>query len=83
MNCIKCGEDTRVTTTYQNANGITRRRRICLFCDFRFTTRERADERDIERAVMPEAPQEGKGVDNLSHAWYNPSSTNKPIEDTP
>ena len=77
MNCIKCGEDTRVTTTYQNASGITRRRRICLFCDFRFTTRERADERDIERAVMLEDPQEKGGVDRLSDVWYNSSSTNK------
>ena len=78
MNCIKCGECTRVTTTYQNANGVTRRRRICLFCDFRFTTREKADERDIERAEMLEAPQEKEGVDRLSQAWYNSSPTNKP-----
>jgi transcriptional regulator NrdR family protein len=78
MNCIKCGEDTRVTTTYQNANGITRRRRICLFCDFRFTTRERADERDVERAETPEPSGENPGVDNLSDTWYNSSSTNKP-----
>lgn len=79
MNCIKCNEDTRVTTTYQNANGITRRRRICLFCDFRFTTREKADERDLERAKNPESSGEVvEGVDRLSHAWYNSSPTNKP-----
>ena len=79
MNCIKCGEETRVTTTYQNANGVTRRRRICNHCDFRFTTRERADERDIERAETPEPPEEERrGLDNLSHVWYNGSPTNKP-----
>lgn len=80
MNCIKCGEDTRVTTTYQNANGITRRRRICNHCEFRFTTREKADERDIERAELPEPPKDKKrkGVDNLSQVWYNSSPTNKP-----
>jgi DNA-directed RNA polymerase subunit RPC12/RpoP len=71
MNCIKCGEDTRVTTTYQNANGITRRRRTCNHCEFRFTTRERPE--------MPESPEDGKnGLDNLSHVWYNGSPTNKP-----
>jgi transcriptional regulator NrdR family protein len=80
MNCIKCGEDTRVATTYQNANGVTRRRRICIFCDFRFTTREKADDRDIERAEMPEEERERgeEGVDRLSQAWYNSSPTNKP-----
>ena len=79
MNCIKCGEDTRVTTTYQNVNGITRRRRICLFCDFRFTTREKADERDMERAQAPtESKEEVEGVDSLSRVWYNSSHTNRP-----
>lgn len=80
MNCIKCGEDTRVTTTYQNANGITRRRRICTHCEFRFTTREKADERDVERAEMPEPSNAKKkgGVDTLSQAWYNSSPTDKP-----
>jgi transcriptional regulator NrdR family protein len=80
MNCIKCGEDTRVTTTYQNANGITRRRRICTHCEFRFTTREKADERDVERAEMfePSKAKKKGGVDTLSQAWYNSSPTNKP-----
>jgi transcriptional regulator NrdR family protein len=78
MNCIKCGEETRVTTTYQNANGITRRRRTCNHCEFRFTTRERPDERDMERAEMPEPPEdEHRGLDNLSQAWYNVPPTNK------
>jgi transcriptional regulator NrdR family protein len=76
MNCIKCGEDTRVATTYQNVNGVTRRRRICNFCDFRFTTREKADERDVERAEIAEGEKEG--IDELSQAWYNPSPTDKP-----
>lgn len=78
MNCIKCGEDTRVTTTYQNANGVTRRRRICNFCDLRFTTREKADERDIERAQTPTEEQEEGVVDSLSQTWYNSPPTNKP-----
>lgn len=80
MNCIKCGEDTRVATTYQNANGVTRRRRICNFCDLRFTTREKADERDIERVQTPtqELEEREEGIDNLSQVWYNSSPTNKP-----
>ena len=70
MNCIKCGEETRVTTTYQNANGVTRRRRTCNHCEFRFTTRERAE--------MPESLEdEKKGLDNLSQVWYNSSPTHK------
>ena len=40
MNCIKCGRETQVLTTYQNANGTTRRRRECNHCELRFTTRE-------------------------------------------
>lgn len=45
MKCLQCGGDTRVTTTYQNADGTTKRRRECLDekCQFRFTTREKPD----------------------------------------
>lgn len=74
MNCIKCGEPTRVSTTYQNDNNSTRRRRICLVCDFRFTTREFPEQKDIEKAESEkkEKPKkETKKVDSLSQAWYN------------
>lgn len=45
MKCLQCGGDTRVTTTYQNADQTTKRRRECLDdkCGFRFTTREKPD----------------------------------------
>ena len=91
MNCIKCGEGTNVSTTYQNSNNTTRRRRICLHCDFRFTTRENAEDKDVQRAyqergaVVKKEHEDGlgarKGVDRLSHAWYNPTPTNTSIED--
>jgi transcription elongation factor Elf1 len=90
MNCVKCGEATNVSTTYQNSNNTTRRRRICLHCDFRFTTRENAEEADVQRAekergsgIVAAVAKNGlgrkKGVDRLSHAWYNPSPTNDTI----
>lgn len=91
MNCVKCGEATNVSTTYQNSNNTTRRRRICLHCDFRFTTRESAEEKDVQRAYQERGAAikkeyedslgKRKGVDRLSHAWYNPSPTNTSIED--
>ena len=91
MNCIKCGEGTNVSTTYQNSNNTTRRRRICLHCDFRFTTRESAEDKDVQRAyqergaVVKKEYEDSlgarKGVDRLSHAWYNPTPTNPSIED--
>lgn len=40
MRCIECGEDTRVLTTYQNEDGRVKRRRECVVCKTRFTTRE-------------------------------------------
>lgn len=40
MRCIECGEDTRVLTTYQNEDGRVKRRRECIVCKTRFTTRE-------------------------------------------
>lgn len=43
MKCIECGGRTTVTTTYQNEDGRTKRRRKCLSCGFRFTTREHAE----------------------------------------
>lgn len=91
MNCIKCGEGTNVSTTYQNSNNTTRRRRICLHCDFRFTTRESAEDKDVQRAyrengeVTRKKYEDGlgarKGVDRLSHAWYNPTPIDTNIED--
>ena len=83
MNCVKCGEATNVSTTYQNSNNTTRRRRICLHCDFRFTTRENAEEADVQRAQQERGAEivGKKGVDRLSRAWYNSSPTNTSIED--
>jgi transcriptional regulator NrdR family protein len=43
MKCIECNGRTTVTTTYQNEDGRTKRRRKCLSCGFRFTTREHAE----------------------------------------
>jgi len=91
VNCVKCGETTSVSTTYQNSNNTTRRRRICLHCDFRFTTRESAEDADVQRAqqergaVIKKEYEDNlgkrKGVDRLSHAWYNSTPTNTSIED--
>jgi len=90
VNCVKCGEATNVSTTYQNSNNTTRRRRICLHCDFRFTTRENAEEADVQRAQQERGAEVvekykdnlgKKGVDRLSHAWYNSTPTNTSIED--
>jgi transcriptional regulator NrdR family protein len=53
MKCIKCDGVTEVTTTYQNENNTTKRRRQCTVCGFRFTTRERPEkEETVERAVL-------------------------------
>ena len=50
MKCLKCDGETRVTTTYQNADRTTKRRRECLSekCQFRFTTRERPESGERE-----------------------------------
>lgn len=40
MRCPTCSGLTRVTSTYQNEDGRVRRRRECLICKKRFTTRE-------------------------------------------
>ena len=48
MRCVKCAGDTRVLTTYQNEDGRVRRRRHCLECDFRFTTREHPEVEGVE-----------------------------------
>jgi transcriptional regulator NrdR family protein len=55
MKCLRCESATGVVTTYQNENGVTRRRRECLRCAFRFTTREGPDPKDVERAKTPDA----------------------------
>ena len=49
MKCVACGYTTMVTTTYQNVNNTTKRRRYCLKCMFRFTTREIPEEKDQKR----------------------------------
>lgn len=48
MRCVKCAGDTRVLTTYQNEDGRVRRRRSCVDCDFRFTTREHPEVEGVE-----------------------------------
>lgn len=46
MKCIACGYTTFVSTTYQNVDNTTKRRRYCVKCMFRFTTREKAEDKD-------------------------------------
>jgi transcriptional regulator NrdR family protein len=48
MKCIECEAATEVMNTYQNADGVTKRRRKCTICNARFTTRERAEGRERE-----------------------------------
>lgn len=50
MKCTKCGGSTRVLLTYQNADNTIRRRRVCrkTGCQYRFTTREKKDDRDAK-----------------------------------
>lgn len=40
MKCPDCNGKTRVTTTYWNKSNSNRRRRECVHCYHRFTTRE-------------------------------------------
>jgi len=58
MKCIECEGPTEVLATYQNADGITKRRRKCWACNFRFTTRERAEGREKEKPDVPQERQE-------------------------
>ena len=46
MKCIFCGSDTKVTDKRESPDG-TRRRRECLKCEKRFTTYEKAIQKDI------------------------------------
>ena len=48
MRCVTCGEATRVLTTYQNEDGRTKRRRECVECKMRFTTREHPEINGVE-----------------------------------
>ena len=48
MRCVKCAGDTRVLTTYQNEDGRVRRRRVCIDCEYRFTTREHPEVEGVE-----------------------------------
>lgn len=74
MKCLRCGARTDVTTTYQNQINITRRRRECLKCGFRFTTRETPDPRDVVLARMPESTPEKPVAPGaaLAAAWHTP-----------
>ena len=56
MKCTECGEETKVIDGREVQNtGQFRRRRECLVCSFRFTTREAPDGADrinkLERAL--------------------------------
>jgi transcriptional regulator NrdR family protein len=51
MKCIECEAATEVLRTYQNADGATKRRRYCVECGVRFTTRERVDQTSREPVV--------------------------------
>ena len=51
MKCVVCGGRTVVTSTYQNADGLTKRRRECGVCNYRFTTREKPEKNGVELAV--------------------------------
>ena len=50
MKCVACGGRTTVTSTYQNDSGLTKRRRECSDCTYRFTTRERPEREGVELA---------------------------------
>lgn len=78
MKCIACGKESRVMMTYQNAEPITRRRRKCMECDFRFTTREKPAEKDVKLAktyvpIKDRNPLRPAKIDSLSQLWYNGS----------
>lgn len=50
MKCVACNGRTVVSSTYQNADGITKRRRECAECNYRFTTREKPEKAGVELA---------------------------------
>ena len=77
MKCAKCTGPTEVLVTYQNADNSTRRRRKCMECGIRFTTREH-----LEPGSVTERKEEG-GIDKESHPWYNVRLTPTTIEDKP
>ena len=54
MKCAKCTGPTEVLVTYQNADNSTRRRRKCVECGVRFTTREH-----LEPGSVTERKEEG------------------------
>ena len=55
MRCIYCNENTAVIDKRTSMDNITRRRRKCLSCDKRFTTKEilLEDFPDTARVVKP------------------------------
>lgn len=62
MKCLVCEGRTIVTTTYQNEDGRTKRRRECTLCGFRFTTREHPEAADVEIAETRLDPREDHPV---------------------
>lgn len=75
MKCVKCGARSCVTLTYQNQNNTVKRRRECLECQHRFTTREIAT---TEKISVKEAVAASKehSIDRLHQLWYNPNLDN-------
>lgn len=55
MRCIYCNENTAVIDKRTSMDNITRRRRKCLSCDKRFTTKEvlLEDFPTIDRVIKP------------------------------
>jgi len=76
MKCAKCTGSTEVLVTYQNADNSTRRRRKCIECGIRFTTREH-----MEPGTATELKVEG--VDTEPHPWYNTRFPPTTIEGKP
>lgn len=71
---MKCAGSTEVLMTCQNADNSTRRRRKCVECGVRFTTREH-----LEPSSITERKDEG--VDKEPHPWYNTRFQPIDIED--
>jgi len=73
MKCPECNGVTEVLVTYQNADNSTRRRRKCMDCAIRFTTREHLEPGSITEKKI-------RGVDEVINPWYNTRLTPSTIE---
>ena len=53
MKCVFCGnKETKVTDSRESIPRIIRRRRECLSCKKRFTTRERSEKDDLDHLSL-------------------------------